>query len=220
MKIVLIKLYTYIKRLLALINGNIIYILIKSGLYKVQTKQINLCGGSKKINGFYNIDLNINADLCIDLEKLLLPFADNSVKIIVCISAINYFTKKRGQEIIKDVYRVLETGGIARFAVQDLHSIMEKYINNDQNFFYQKLPNGKERFLGTTMADKINSWFYDYKAYSKGPKYFYDYETLRQIFDTVGFKEVKRMGYRKSNIANIEEIDNREDQMFFLEAIK
>src|SRR6185436_2705818 len=141
--------------------------------------KVNLCGGSLHIDGYCNVDLHHSADIRIDLEKKLLPFADNSIEALVCISAINYFSRDRGAEIIRDVYRVLAPGGVARFAAQDLHAIMEKYINNDRDFFFQKLPNGKERFHGVTMADKINSWFYGYQTTGgKACKYFYDFETL------------------------------------------
>lgn len=184
-------------------------------------KKINLCGGGLKIPGYLDVDLNPRADVVIDLEKELLPFASGSVDVVICISAINYFSRKRGQEIIKDVYRILKSGGIARFGVQDLRTIAQKYIDNDRNFFFQKLPSGKERFHGETMADKINSWFYGYQTVNgKKCKYFYDFETLALLFKEAGFKDIKQKGYRDSTIPEIRLIDNRPDQMFFLEAVK
>lgn len=183
--------------------------------------KINLCSGSIKIPGYCNIDMATRADLILDLENSLLPFTDNSAEIIVCISAINYFDRSRALEIIKDCFRVLEKGGIARFATQDLNIIANKYINRDKSFFFQKLPDGRDRFSGQTMGDKINSWFYGYEtAGNKHCKYVYDFETLALLFKQAGFEVVEQKKYLESRIPNINKIDNRPEQMFFLEAIK
>jgi predicted SAM-dependent methyltransferase len=190
------------------------------GKKKVWTK-LNLCSGPIKIDDYCSVDISSSSDIKLDLEKKLLPFLDNSMEVVICISAINYFSRVRGEEIIADVYRVLKKGGVTRFATQDLADIATKYINRDKKFFFQKLADGRERFEGVTMADKINSWFYGYKTNGgKSCKYFYDYETLELLFLNAGFKSVSRKKFRESKIENIDLIDNRPDQMFFLEAIK
>lgn len=189
--------------------------------FALSSKKINLCGTMLTDEGYCNVDINPKADVVIDLEKRLLPFKDNTAEVIVCISAINYFTRERGAEIIKDVHRVLKSGGIARFGTQDLFEISKKYVNMDKDFFSQKLPNGKDRFKGVTMADKINSWFYGYRITGgKSCKYFYDFETLALLFAEAGFVKIEKKNYMESLIPEIRQIDNRLDQMFFLEAIK
>ena len=190
-------------------------------IYKFKNDQIdkiNLCGGDIVIPGYFNVDVNYKADLIMDISKESLPFPKNSVNTVICISAINYFSKVRGEEIVKEVYEILKTGGIARFAVQDLLQISRKYVNRDKDFFFQQL-NGRDRFKGETMCDKINSWFYGYGHVGKD-KYIYDFETLSLLFKRAGFSLVEEKKYQDSRIPNITEIDNRPDQMFFLEAIK
>lgn len=186
---------------------------------KKQTDKINLCSGDIIIPGYFNVDINYKADLIMNISKESLPFRENSAETVVCISAINYFSRHRGEEIIKEVYKILKTGGIARFGVQDLLEISRKYVNGDKDFFFQKLPDGRERFKGETMCDKINSWFYGY-GHVNQEKYMYDYETLSLLFKRAGFSKVEQKKYRESVLQNIEMIDNRPDQMFFLEAIK
>ncbi|HBW46404.1 TPA: hypothetical protein DEF17_00530 [bacterium] len=184
-------------------------------------RKVNLMSGGISIDGYWSVDILPSSDVVIDLEKELLPFSDNSMEIVVCISAINYFTRLRAEEIIKDVHRILVSGGIARFGTQDMRIIAKYYLGNDRNFFFQKLENGKERFHGKTMCDKINSWFYGYETYGgKSGKYMYDFETLKDIFKTAGFKIIEERKFRDSRIKEINEIDNRPEQMFFLEAIK
>lgn len=197
------------------------FYLFKFGFKKLNSEKLNLCSGGIKIPGYFDVDIAGKVDLKIDLEKKLLPFADGSLSVVVCMSAINYFTYERAGEIIKDVFRVLKKGGIARFGVQDLRLIAQKYINNDREFYFQKLSDGRDRFKGVTMADKINSWFYGYPtAKGKHSQYMYDFESLAVHFKKAGFSLIEQKKFQESRLENIDLIDNRPEQMFFLEAVK
>lgn len=182
-------------------------------------RKINLCCGAQIIPGYLGIDFGGEVDLRLDLEKNNLPFKNESLETVICVSAINYFTRTRGQELVNEVYRVLQPGGVARFGVQDLETIARRYVEKDVGFFFQKLPDGRERFEGATLGDKFAAWFYGYVAV--GPcRYFYDYDSLAFLFKTAGFSMVEKKQFRESSLEHIELIDNRPDQMFFLEAIK
>jgi MoaA/NifB/PqqE/SkfB family radical SAM enzyme/predicted SAM-dependent methyltransferase len=182
--------------------------------------KINLCSGQSPLDGFINIDISQHADIVLDLEHKFLPFNDDSVDAVVCISAINYFSYSRGAEIVKDVYRVLRPGGVARFATQDLKVLSEKYLARDRSFFFQKLADGRDRFQGLTFADKFNEFFYGFYSGDKHCKYVYDFESLEVHFRSAGFAIIDRKEYRQSRIAGAEAFDNRPEQMFFLEAVK
>ena len=183
--------------------------------------KVNLCSGSINLDGYINVDITPDADITIDLEKELLPFPESHIDVLICMSAINYFTRDRAGEIIKDIYRVLKPGGITRFGTQDLRKLAGYYVNEDKEFFFQKLPDGRERFPGKTMADKLNEWFYGYKTFGeKFCKYVYDFETLKLLFEEAGFEEVREKNYMESSLENIDKIDNRPEQMFYLEARK
>ena len=182
--------------------------------------KLNLCSGNQEIPGYISVDFNFAANLTINLSRGRLPFKSDSIEVVTCISAINYFTRERGQEIVNETYRVLCMGGVARFSSQDLESIARRYIEKDAEFFFQKLSNGKERFEGKTMGDKLNSWFYGYKTSGGSSKYFYDYDTLADLFITAGFSVVEKKEYMDSRIEKIDLIDNRKNQVFFLEAVK
>jgi len=185
-----------------------------------KASKLNLCSGNQIIPNYISADYNFSADLTINLSSGKLPFKSNSLEVVACTSAINYFNRKRGQEIIDEVFRILVEGGVARFSSQDLEWIARRYVEKDTDFFFQKLPNGKERFEGKTLGDKFNSWFYGYETSGGSSKYFYDYETLKDLFITAGFSVVENREYMDSRIEEIELIDNRKNQMFFLEAIK
>ncbi len=187
---------------------------------KKPLQKVNLCSGPVMLKGWVNVDISPMADITIDLEKELLPFEDESVDTLVCISAINYFTLKRGFEIIKDVYRVMKQDGIVRFATQDLRVLAQKYLDRDEEFFFQKLENGEDRFPGITFADKFSHWFYGFETGGKSCKYVYDYETISLLFKEAGFEIIEEKKYLESEISEIKLIDNRPEQMFFIEARK
>ncbi|MCU7519722.1 MAG: radical SAM protein [Ignavibacteria bacterium] len=187
---------------------------------KTDEIKVNLCSGAYNFKDYINVDIAKSADVVLDLERELLPFNEESVDVLVCMSAINYFSRERGFEIIKDIYRVLRKGGIVRVGTQDLELLVSKYLNKDEAFFFQKNPDGKDRFPGNTYGEKLNNWFYGFECNSKLCKYVYDYETLAVLFKRAGFRNVERKKYCDSRIKNIELIDNRPEQMFYLEAVK
>lgn len=204
------------------INKLINLCLQKWAIFRFNSKnirKINLCCGAQKIPGYFGIDFSSQAELRLNLANDNLPFEDGLLEAVTCTSAINYFTYSRAQEIITEVYRVLKSGGVARFSVQDLECIARRYVEKDMEFFFQKLPDGHERFEGATLGDKFAAWFYGYVAV--GPcRYFYDYDSLAYLFKNAGFSIVEKKQYGESRLEHIELIDNRSDQMFFLEAIK
>lgn len=183
-------------------------------------KKVNLCCGSQKIPGYCGVDIVLDADLFMDLSRRELPFKPNSLDVVICVSGINYFTRMRAQQIIKQVYNTLKPGGIARFSIQDIESIAQRYIKKDTAFFFEKLPDGRERFEGVTLGDKFVSWFYTYATEGGFCKYAYDYESLAYLFKSAGFSIVERRNYLDSRLEHISDIDNRPEQMFFLEAVK
>jgi len=182
--------------------------------------RINLGCGTQLIPGYLGIDAGSSAELTLDLSYGVLPFVPESLDAVICVSAINYFTRQRAAELVKETYRVLKVGGVARFSVQDMEALAKKYVEKDESFFFQKLSDGRERLEGPTMGDKFAAWFYGYMTAGGACRYFYDYDSLAYLFRQADFRLVERKEYQKSRLERIELIDNRPDQMFFLEAVK
>ena len=184
------------------------------------TRRVNLGSGNRPLSGYLNIDINPGADLCLNLDTTDLPLADSSADAVVCMSAINYFTRQRASELIRETHRVLKPRGVARFGAQDMEMLARLYVNHDETFFMQKLPDGRERFEGPTLGDKFVAWFFGYAAGGHPCRYFYDYESLAWLFRQAGFSRVQRRNFMDSVLPEVKEIDNRPEQMFFLEAVK
>ena len=163
--------------------------------------KVNLCGTG--LEGFINVDISWKADKRRNLNWQKIPFKDNSVDQLICMSAINYFTKERGQYLINEVHRILKPNGVCRFGVQDMNVICENYLT------------------GEFECDRVNRWFGlgdGYISNGQKSKYVYDFGTLENLFIIAGFNWIKKSYYRES--VPLSEYDNRPEQMFFLEAMK
>ena len=194
--------------------------LLEYRLRPLGVKKVNLCCGPKQVHGFFGIDVIAGCDLHLDLSRYNLPFADDSLEAVVCMSAINYFTRRRAEELVRETFRALRPGGVCRMGVQDMRVLAERYLRNDTEFFFQRLPDGRDRFEGPTLGDKFSAWFYGYAIMGMPCRYFYDYDSLAYLFKEAGFPIVEQKQFRESRLKDIELIDNRPDQMLFLEAVK
>jgi SAM-dependent methyltransferase len=193
---------------------------LERGLARKGIRKLNLACGNQRVSGYFGIDLVAGADLRLDLARMDLPFPALSVDEVVCMSAINYFTRARAQQLVREVHRVLRAGGVCRMGVQDMKLLAERYVRGDREFFFQKLADGRDRFEGPTIGDKFAAWFYGYAVGAHRCEYFYDFDSLAHLFREAGFGVIERKAFRESRIAEVELLDNRADQMFFLEAVK
>jgi len=121
---------------------------------------------------------------------------------------------------VREMHRVLRPNGVCRVGVQDLKSLSERYVRGDSEFFNQKLPDGRDRFEGPTIGDKFAAWFYGYAVGPYRCEYFYDFDSLAYLFNAAGFTVIERKAFRESRIPEVDRLDTRADQMFFLEAVK
>jgi len=183
-------------------------------------RAVNLGSGPALVEGFCAIDIAGPVDLLVDLSRQGIPFPDASLETVVCMSAINYFTRSRAAELVAETHRVLQPGGVARFGSQDMKSLAGRYVENDEAFFFQTLNDGRERFPGPTIGDKFAAWFYGHETLGGPCRYFYDYESLAYLFTQVGFTTVERCEYGVSRLPEAALLDNRPEQMFFLEGVK
>jgi len=162
---------------------------------------VNLMGTGLK--GFINIDISWKATPFkrVDLEKREIPMKDESVDVLVCMNAIGYFERPRGHFIINEVHRILKPGGVCRFGTQDFAIIAKQYLAENPDF----------------QMCRINEWFRGYVANKKRCKYVYDLLTLWELFDKFSLAVGCKYQISPRGIGGW---DNREEQQFFIEAVK
>lgn len=118
-------------------------------------QKLNLGCGSKKLDGFVNIDIDkdVNPDKVLDLEKGKLPFKDNSVDYVVA----NYVLECIGDgfgNLLKEIYRVCESGATVEIAVT--HPRHDDFLDDHRH----KRPISLTMLK--TLGKKFSSWYKDF----------------------------------------------------------
>jgi len=146
---------------------------------------LNLGCGSKSIPGFTHIDLADYPHIDYKHDIKTLPmFKNNSVDLIYCCHALEYFDRQEAEEALKEWYRVLKKGGNLRLAVPDFKAITDVYQK------YGDL--GHIGILGPLYGRiKLGNKFIYHKTV-------YDLTSLRRLLKSVGFKEVEKYDWHKT----------------------
>jgi len=165
-----------------------------------EPNKINLCSGPRKLEGYLNIDVAPGADLVLDLERQLLPVADHSVDVLVCMSAINYFSHDRAREIIRDVFRVLKPGGIARFGSQDLRVLGHPLCKPEPGVLLREAPRRARPLSRQHLRRQAQRVFLRLLLRRQTLPVRVRLESLRELFLQAGFSLVEERRYRESRL--------------------
>jgi predicted SAM-dependent methyltransferase/cephalosporin hydroxylase len=132
------------------------------------------CGGIY-LGGWINCDIEseppVVADVILDCSKIPLP--DNSVQAIYSSHLIEHFDYKKGQEVLKEWYRVLVPDGKFIIETPDMLGLCQRFVRSNE----------RERidlyglFFGMPWAEKWNIH-----------KFLYSETQLRWTMETIGFK--------------------------------
>jgi len=153
------------------------------------TKKVNLHLGCWKRNipGFINVDIcdlpHIHYKRSVDDLSI---FPNSRANLIYASHVFEYFDRVKGKEVLKEWYRVLAPGGVLRLAVPDfekLVTVYKKYKTLDKIIgpLFGRMP---------IMTKKGENILYH--------KTVYDFESLKNILESVGFKKVRRYDWKKT----------------------
>ncbi len=146
--------------------------------------QIHLGCGKRYIPGFVHIDL---ADFPhIDYRRRIdsLPmFDDETVDLIYCSHALEYFDRIEALLVLAEWYRVLRKGGLMRLAVPDFEALAKVYNTHDHNLDLILGPlYGRMEIEGNTEL-----------IYHKT---IYDFESLKKTLEKAAFVDIRRFEWR------------------------
>jgi len=131
-----------------------------------QRKILNLGGGGNCLDGCLTADIDVRADVYVDLTKpLRLP--DNSVDSIFCEEAIEHISKSAGEKMLRECFRILKAGGVIRISTPDL-----------------------DYFAARLNGDEINSIFYEHSHV-----YLYTRNELLEALKRAGFENIRACVY-------------------------
>lgn len=132
-----------------------------------------------------------------------LPFADSTVDFLYSSHFLEHLFRKDALRLLNESFRVLKPGGVLRISIPDLEYAISLYGKGE-----------KDRMLA--------AYFFvdDDDSYYARHKYMYDYSMLSEILSKIGFKDVKRCSFQQGDVPDLLELDNREEESLFVEAVK
>lgn len=151
--------------------------------------KLHLGCGKKYIPGFIHVDLDDypHIDHKSDISNLPM-FEDNSVDLIYCCHALEYFDREEAQKVLKEWFRVLKPGGILRLAVPNFEAITE---------VYSKYKDLKHRGILGPLYGRMMIKTPDGEMFIFH-KTVYDFESLKEILESIGFKNVHRYNWEET----------------------
>ena len=124
-----------------------------------------------------------------------LPYAENSVDIILASHFIEHLTREEGLKFLRECHRVLKPNGIIRLVVPDAELLVKKYLKGEI-MEYRHVNVGVEN-----AQDEAEALFHLLLA---GHKTIYDFKSLKKLLEKAGFTKIKRMPPFKSQSKVIE----------------
>jgi len=167
---------------------------------------INFGCGSIQPSDWTNIDLD--PEFKTEYKDLsLIP--DNSCDTLVCHAIICCVKYHDIEKVLSEFYRVLRPTGVVRISLPDIVSGFDAYKNNNINFF----PNSED-----DLDKRFSAWL---TWYSQSVSLLTS-KALQYKLQAVGFNELAETQFKQTKYSNekIYELDTREHEFYFVEAMK
>ena len=175
---------------------------------------INLGCGPSPMDGWVNVDIarGPRIDVVWDLRSPL-PFADNSCSAIFCEHVIEHLSKKDGEKLLGECYRILQPGGVVRLSTPDAERFLRSYAGDGEFLRHAEFPRPIE-----TPLDRINTMMREDGQHL----WAYDSQSLGVALSHAGFNTVVVQRFGESRHAKMQNIDTsgRAFESFYIEAIK
>jgi predicted SAM-dependent methyltransferase len=159
--------------------------------------------------GWVNIDLvGDGADLSWNLFHPL-PFGSFSIDSIFHEHLLEHFDFPAALRLCEECYRVLKSGGTLRVVVPDAEHYVERYRQGDL------APAHDPTVARPTALLAAQEIFFRF-----GHRSAYDFETLRLLLSTAGFREVRRSSFREGVLGSLTDNVHRREGSLYCEAVK
>jgi predicted SAM-dependent methyltransferase len=163
--------------------------------------------------GWINSDVKIGVgiDISCDIREGL-PLEDASLDYIVSIHALPELPLGDQVRALRELRRLLKSGGVLRLALPDLDKGIKAYIENDRDYFL--IPDEHAVTIGGKLVTQL-LWY----GWSRT---LFTHDFTAELLKEAGFNEVFACSFRetKSRFPEIVELDSRERESFFVEAVK
>ena len=168
---------------------------------------------SKRPPGWINSDRKEGPGIDISCDILNgLPLDTDSIDYAVSIHALPEVSYPDLVPVLKELRRVLRPNGVLRLGLPDLERAIQAYLRQDNSYF--PIPDEEAVSLGAKFVVYL-IWY----GYTRT---FFTHDFLNEHLFKAGFARVDRCAYgeTRSPYPGIVELDNREEESLFVEAIK
>lgn len=149
---------------------------------------LQIGSGPVALDGWLNSDL-ISGDVYLDVTRKL-PFPDRSIRYAFGEHVIEHISQTQAEQLLRELHRVLQPGGVLRLTTPDLEKIIAIYADRnpvvsraDYARFLDR-ETGKPHFQPCQILnDYMRLW---------GHQYIYDEDDLRARLQQAGFVQISR----------------------------
>jgi predicted SAM-dependent methyltransferase len=179
----------------------------------VSLKRLNWGCGPCTAAGWINSDrlTGEGIDLSCDIRHGL-PIGAESLDYAVSIHALQDLPYPDVLPALRELHRVLKPAGVLRLGLPDLDRAIRAYVRKDARYFY--IPDEDAASMGGKLVAQI-VWYGSVRT----P---FTYDCIEEFLAKAGFRQVRRCRYKetRSPYPEIVELDNRERESLFVEAVK
>jgi len=173
-------------------------------------KRLNWGCGAHVAPGWINSDVKDEpgVDLVADIRAGL-PLASDSIDYAVSIHALPEFSYPELVPALEELRRVLKPGGTLRLALPDLRRGIDAYLAGDEDYFQ----------VGSQDASTLGGKFIVQMLWYGYSRSLFTADFAQELLEKAGFVDLRECSYRAtaSDIPEIVELDNREDESLFVE---
>lgn len=186
-------------------------IFLRSSARGSRITRLNWGCGAHVAPGWINSDVKTGegVDLVADIRKGL-PLAGESIDYAVSIHALPEFAYDEVVSVLEELRRVLKRGGVLRLGLPDLRRGIDAFQRGDLEYFQvdpAEVESAGGRFI-------VHMLWYGYSRTLFTPDF------AEELLGKAGFVDVREcaLGRTAGAYPEIVELDNREDESFFVEA--
>ena len=168
----------------------------------METLKVHVGAGKNYAEGWINTDIGDHKkDIYWDIREAS-PFDNDSVDFIFCEHVIEHLTFAEGVALLKEFFRIMKKGAIARVSTLDLDAILNEDM--DAGFI--------ERFARHSSSNfKYRSQVFNRIFYGYGHRCIFDDRLLKKCAYVGGFKfkNMTRLSGNDSQLSEVFNIDRR-----------
>jgi len=171
------------------------------------------CGHSGE-PGWINSDLKDGPDIEITADiRDGLPLDSDSLDYIVSIHALPMISYPDLIPVLLELRRMLKPGGVLRLALPDLDRSIQAYLRRDPEFFL--VPDADVKSYSGKFVTHLLWYGYTVTLFTA--------DFVEELLCKAEYRQVRHCTFQQTSSAHapgILELDNREDESLFIEAVK